>query len=222
MLSCRTTFAGLKFRPFLKLIQVKMASPSSSDASPGEHDRDSELTESLHAISARITQAAQVNNKEVRMVAVSKLKPASDIKIAYEAGQRHFGENYVQELIEKANQLPRDIQWHFIGGLQSNKCKLLASSVPNLYAVETVDSTKKAKELNKGREGHDKLRIFLQVNTSGETEKSGVSPEHASALAKEIMTDSPNLELAGLMTIGSLARSRAGGENEDFKVLGSL
>lgn len=73
-----------------------------------------------------------------------KLKPASDIQILYDHGVREFGENYVQELIEKAKLLPDDIKWHFIGGLQTNKCKDLAK-VPNLYSVETIDSLKKAK-----------------------------------------------------------------------------
>jgi uncharacterized pyridoxal phosphate-containing UPF0001 family protein len=76
------------------------------------------------------------------VVAVSKTKPVSVIQEVYDSGHRHFGENYVQELLEKAPQLPADIQWHFVGHLQSNKAKALVSGVPNLYMVESVDSLK--------------------------------------------------------------------------------
>jgi uncharacterized pyridoxal phosphate-containing UPF0001 family protein len=78
----------------------------------------------------------------VRVVAVSKTKPVSMIQEVYDGGHRHFGENYVQEFLEKAPQLPADIQWHFVEHLQSNKAKVLVSGVPNLYMVEGVDSLK--------------------------------------------------------------------------------
>jgi pyridoxal phosphate enzyme (YggS family) len=113
-----------------------------------------------------------------------------------------------------------------IGGLQSNKCKQLAESVPNLWCVSSVDSTKKANELEKGRKAllekdgeAEKLRVMIQVNTSGETEKSGVEPDETSALCKHVMDACPHLQLFGLMTIGAIARSRettAENENEDF------
>lgn len=90
---------------------------------------------------------------------------------AYSAGQRHFGENYVQELLEKAPEMPRDVHWHFIGHLQSNKAKALVQAVPNLYSVETVDSEKIANHLNRACEGarrDEKLKVMVQLNTSGE------------------------------------------------------
>ena len=86
--------------------------------------------------------------RDVR-VAVSKTKPAALLREAYDAGQREFGENYVQELVEKAPTLPDDMQWRFIGKLQSNKAKVLVEGVPNLVAVETVDSAKLADRLQK-------------------------------------------------------------------------
>lgn len=134
-----------------------------------------------------------------------------------------LGENYIQELIQKANELPKEIKWHFIGGLQTNKCKTLASSVPNLFAVETVDTAKKANELNKGRKALDpqpsgKLKVYIQVNTSGEESKSGVDPEAVEELAKHVKNECEALELYGLMTIGALATSQEHGENQDFKV----
>ena len=101
----------------------------------------------------------------VRLCAVSKTKPVEDLQIAYDAGQRHFGENYVQELVAKAPVLPKDIQWHFIGNLQSNKCKSVAA-IDNLFLVETVDRPSIAKALNKacekvGRKGP--LNVLVQV-----------------------------------------------------------
>lgn len=144
-----------------------------------------------------------------RLVAVSKTKPAALLKEVYDCGQRHFGENYVQEICDKAADasLPKDINWHFIGQLQSNKAKTLVTGVPNLWMVESVDSAKLAGLLDKacaaaGRA--DKLRVCVQVNTSGEPQKGGVEPGHAAELAVHIRDNCPHLHLAGLMTIGEL------------------
>jgi PLP dependent protein len=183
----------------------------------------------------------------VRLVAVSKLKPASDILALHQPSstsetppQVHFGENYIQELLEKSKLLPKTIHWHFIGGLQSNKCLSLARDVDSLWAVESVDSKKKAGLLNKGRgernerlrkdvgmEGGmaEKLNVFVQVNTSDEDSKSGLAPKSSELLelAKFIHGDEcPNLHLQGLMTIGAIARSQATTaetENGDFVTL---
>ena len=135
--------------------------------------------------------------------------------------------------MEKASLLPRDIRWHFIGALQTNKCKSLAEQIPNLWCVSSVDASKKADALEKGRaalaEKDDeesraaaKLRVLVQVNTSGEEEKSGVEPADAAALCKHVREKCPHLQLAGLMTIGAIARSQATTEeteNEDFIAL---
>ncbi|KAI8803789.1 hypothetical protein BJ742DRAFT_682746, partial [Cladochytrium replicatum] len=153
----------------------------------------------------------------VRLVAVSKTKPNEDILAVYEEGHRHFGEN-IQELVDKAEKLPRDINWHFIGSLQSNKCKVLAA-VPSLYAVETLDSIKKADLLNKHSDYRTTpLRVFVQINTSGEESKSGVQPEEALSVCEHIIRNCPHLELAGLMTIGSPENSERD-DNPDFVLL---
>lgn len=141
----------------------------------------------------------------------------------------HFGENYAQELTEKAAILPRSIKWHMIGALQTNKCKPLAEQVPNLWCVSSVDTAKKADALEKGRaaladkqELSEKLHVLAQINTSGEAEKSGVEPKDATDLCKHIREKCPHLHLAGLMTIGAIARSQASTpetENEDFVTL---
>lgn len=176
--------------------------------------RAAELLSNYNSILAHIPS-------HVQLIAVSKLKPSSDIQALYDQGVRHFGENYVQELIAKAEELPKDIHWHFIGGLQTNKCKEL-TKIPNLFAVQTVDSLKKAKKLNDTREG-DKLNVFLQINTSGEEQKSGISPQSEELkLILEYLKSAVNLNLLGLMTIGSFNQSHAEGDNADFTVLSQL
>ncbi|KAK9319567.1 hypothetical protein V1517DRAFT_310611 [Lipomyces orientalis] len=200
---------------------------ASSPVAPATPDRVQALTSALSSVTARIAAAVAARQPALpppRLVAVSKLKPASDVLALYAAaGQRHFGENYVQELVDKAVRLPSDIQWHFIGSLQSNKCAMLAS-IPNLFAVETVDAVKKARKLNDARSDEwDKLNVFIQVNTSGEQSKSGVAPGiEAVEVARYIVGQCPRLNLLGLMTIGSIARSRAaadGDQNRDFAAL---
>ncbi|CAM6128774.1 unnamed protein product [Calypogeia fissa] len=140
----------------------------------------------------------------VRVLAVSKTKPTSAIKEVYDAGHRHFGENYVQEITEKAAELPNDIQWHFIGHLQSNKAKALVTGVPNLFMVESVDSVKVANHLDRAvaELGRPPLRVLVQVNTSGEESKFGVEPDNCVELARHVESECPHLVFSGLMTIG--------------------
>jgi len=155
---------------------------------------------------------------EPRLVAVSKLKSHTLIHTAYSKGNHKiFGENYVQELIEKAEQLPKDIEWHFIGHLQSNKCNQLLK-IPNLKMVETVDSIKLANSLNKSCKQlrtTEQLAIMVQVNTSGEESKSGIGLEKVVDLVKHVRGSCEKLDLKGLMTIGAVGHS---GE-KDFEKL---
>ncbi|KAJ5734273.1 hypothetical protein N7493_003059 [Penicillium malachiteum] len=202
--------------------------------------RASTLLANLTAVSARVTTAAtqaQSRTKPVRLVAVSKLKPASDILSLHQppASQLHFGENYLQELLEKSRLLPLSVKWHFIGGLQSNKCVTLARDVRGLWAVESVDTEKKAQLLDKGwgeRKAEDmgidsteqdsRLRVYVQVNTSGEENKAGIEPSAAPGLCRFIREKCARLRLQGVMTIGAIARSKATtpeNENEDFVCL---
>ncbi|CAD7700213.1 unnamed protein product [Ostreobium quekettii] len=163
------------------------------------------VARTMGSVVAKIKAVAdKANRLPPRVVAVSKTQPAERIAAAYEAGMRHFGENYVQELIEKAPQLPEDIEWHFIGHLQSNKVNKLLEGVPNLKMIETVDSEKLANKLNKAilSLARPPLNIMVQVNTSGEESKSGLSPEDVVSLARHVHTQCQYLELKGLMTIG--------------------
>lgn len=143
---------------------------------------------------------------DVLLVAVSKTRPTGDIRRAFTAGARHFGENYVQEAVEKMTDLDdlKDvtqaggIHWHLIGPLQSNKAGLAAR---HFDWVQSVDRTKIADALNQHRPINlGPLNVLLQVNISAETSKSGTAPDALAQLAKHVMS-LPNLRLRGLMAI---------------------
>nr|XP_043619989.1 pyridoxal phosphate homeostasis protein-like [Erigeron canadensis] len=161
----------------------------------------------LRSVFHRVRQAAERSGRhaeDVRVIAVSKTKPPSLIRQVYDAGHRCFGENYVQEFIEKAPQLPEDIEWHFIGHLQSNKAKSLLAAVPNLSRVHGVDNLKIANHLDRAVSsiGRKPLAVMVQVNTSGEISKSGIEPASCVELVKHVKFNCPNLVFSGLMTIG--------------------
>ncbi|PWA41101.1 proline synthase [Artemisia annua] len=106
---------------------------------------ESAAATALCSVHNRVKQAAERSSRpanQIKVIAVSKTKPVSLLREVYDAGHRLFGENYIQEIIEKSPQLPEDIEWHFIGNLQSNKVKPLLTGVPNLAMVETVDNEK--------------------------------------------------------------------------------
>lgn len=145
------------------------------------------------------TQAAQRQPHSVQLLAVSKTKPAADVAAAHAAGQVDFGENYVQEGVQKITQLQHlPLTWHFIGPIQSNKSRLVAE---HFAWVHTIDRDKIAQRLNDQRPAElPPLQVLIQVNTSGEASKSGVSGEEIFALA-ELISTLPNLTLRGLMSI---------------------
>ncbi|XP_043692644.1 pyridoxal phosphate homeostasis protein-like [Telopea speciosissima] len=168
---------------------------------------DSTVVANLRSVLHRIKLAAERSGRtadQIKLVAASKTKPPSLLRQAYDAGHHCFGENYVREIIEKAPQLPDDVDWHFIGHLQSNKVKVLLSSVPNLAMVESVDNEKIANLLDRGvaNIGRKPLKIMVQVNSSGEETKFGVEPSGCVELVKHIKLGCLNLEFSGLMTIG--------------------
>lgn len=164
------------------------------------------IKENIHQIKQRITAIAQQcerDPKQIQLIAVSKTKPISAIKEAIEAGQRLFGENYVQEGIAKIEYFQRnhtnlDLEWHFIGPLQSNKSKLVAE---NFSWVHTIERDKIAKRLNEQRPNHlPAMNVLIQINISNEVSKSGILPDEMFNLAK-IIQELPNLKLRGLMAI---------------------
>ncbi|GFO24578.1 proline synthase co-transcribed bacterial homolog protein [Plakobranchus ocellatus] len=190
----------------------------------------SSIAQKLKVVLGKIQTAAEKRPENLqhvypRLVAVSKTKSLDMVFEAYDAGQRHFGENYVQELDEKGHDIELldhcdEIKWHFIGRLQRNKvAKLLG--VPNLYMIETVDNERLAKAVNDTWARLNKpvpIKCMAQVNTSGEESKGGCTPEEATNLARFIKTECPHLDLAGLMTIGSFDHDPKAGLNPDFQV----
>ena len=135
---------------------------------------------------------------EVTLIAVSKTKPVELLQEAYEAGARDFGENKVQELVDKIPQLPGDIRWHMIGHLQRNKVKYIIDKV---YMIHSVDSYQLAEVISREAVKHDlTMKILMEVNVAGEESKFGVSCEEAGALAEKIRK-LPGISLEGLMTI---------------------
>jgi pyridoxal phosphate enzyme (YggS family) len=138
------------------------------------------------------------------LVAVSKTKPAEDIQALYELGQRDFGENYVQELVDKAAQLPTDIHWHFIGHLQSNKVKYIA---PFVHLVHGVDSLNLLKEINKQGAKHNRvIDCLLQVHIAKEETKFGFSGEELTGLTG--IGELKNIRLRGLMGMASFSEDK--------------
>ncbi len=162
------------------------------------------LAERLEGVLARIAAAERAHGRapgSVQLVCVSKTHPAAAIRAAYALGQRRFGENYAQELAEKAEALAdlTEIEWHFIGHLQSNKAKIVARWA---HVVHALDSASVARELGKRRlaAGLAPLRALVEVNVGGEAQKHGASaaelPELLAAARRE-----PGLALVGLMTM---------------------
>jgi pyridoxal phosphate enzyme (YggS family) len=146
-------------------------------------------------------------NKEIKptkakLVAVSKTKPAEDVQQAYDAGQRLFGENQVQELVEKYEKLPKDIQWHLIGHLQTNKVKYIA---PFISLIESVDSLKLLQEINKQALKHNRvIDCLLQVYIADEETKFGLSyDELIELLRSPECTELKNVRVVGLMGIAT-------------------
>ncbi len=139
----------------------------------------------------------------VKIIGVSKYSTAADVKTLYEAGQRAFGENKVQDLKEKSETLDDlPIEWHFIGTLQKNKINNLIDLNPTL--VHSIDSLDLALELNKKLEAKNKkLSVLLQINSAYEETKSGVLPEDAVKIYKQIIELCPNIILKGVMSIGA-------------------
>lgn len=141
---------------------------------------------------------AELAGKKCRLIAVSKTQPVSKLQEAYEAGQRLFGENKAQEMSAKYVELPKDIEWHMIGHLQTNKVKYIA---PFVSLIHSVDSIKLLAEINKqANKFNRKISCLLQVYIANEETKFGLTPEEVFELAKQNLDQLyPNIEIVGLM-----------------------
>lgn len=148
----------------------------------------------------------EIANSQVELVAVSKTKSVEDIMVAYEAGQRAFGENLVQELVEKYDQLPKDIEWHQIGHLQTNKVKYIA---PFIHLIHSVDSLKLLKEIDKQAKKNNRvIDCLLQVFIATEESKFGLDHvELIELLRSEEFEQLENIRIRGLMGIATLTEN---------------
>ncbi len=161
------------------------------------------IADSLQSAYAQIKEITKKYHRAadaVDLLAVSKTKPAELIIAAYQQGHRKFGENYASEAAQKVADLSayQEIEWHFIGPIQSNKTRLLAN---DFHWVHTIDREKIAQRLNDQRDpNREPMNVLIQVNISGETSKAGVSPQEISELALAI-SKMPQLTLRGLMAI---------------------
>ncbi len=160
----------------------------------------------------------ELSNKAT-LIAVSKIKPASDILEMYNLGQRDFGENYVQELVDKYHQLPKDIHWHFIGHLQSNKVKYIA---PFLHLIHGVDSLKLLLEINKQAVKNNRtIQCLLQVHIAQEETKFGFDKNELLQINWTEIADLKGVEIIGLMGMASFSDNVQLVRNE-FKNLKSI
>ena len=168
------------------------------------------LKENLKTVEEHVQEAckrAGRSREEVTLIAVSKTKPLEMLQEIYGEGVRDFGENKVQELCDKMEQLPSDIRWHMIGHLQRNKVKYIIDKVAMIHSV---DSPELMHTINRLAEQRGLTQdILIEVNVGGETAKSGIPPEAADEMAAK-MAEYPNLRLRGFMTIPPISTENGG------------
>lgn len=154
------------------------------------------------SIAQRIQELKQSLPSDVTLVAVSKFHPVEALQAAYDAGQRVFGESRAQELVAKQRQLPADIEWHFIGTLQTNKVKEI---VPFISLIHSVDSFRLLQEIEKQAAKVDRvIRVLLEIHVAQEETKHGLTPEACrQLLADEAVTHLPHVRICGLMGMAS-------------------
>jgi PLP dependent protein len=173
---------------------------------------EAQVRENLERVRSRIDAAARRAGRspgDVTLVAVSKKQPKRRLEAAYSAGQRVFGENYVQELERRRGELPADARWHMIGHVQTNKARKLAG----IEMVESIDSERLARALAKAVEAQKGLlAVLIEVNIGEEPQKSGALPEEAERLVEEIRPLGVTLSLEGLMCIPPPGTGRGGFE----------
>jgi pyridoxal phosphate enzyme (YggS family) len=156
----------------------------------------------MMSISENIKHITSQIPENVTLIAVSKTKPNEMLLEAYKSGQRHFGENYVQELVDKEAQLPKDIHWHFIGHLQSNKVKYIA---PFVYLIHGVDSFSLLKEINKQAQKNNRvIDCLLQIYIAQEETKFGLDFKEASDILNSVeFKELKNIQIKGFMAMAS-------------------
>ena len=168
-------------------------------------------------IAENITHYTSILPKNITLVAVSKTKPIEDLQEAYNAGQRVFGENKIQEMTDKWEVLPKDIKWHMIGHVQTNKVKYMA---PYVHLIHAVDSLKLLKEINKlAKQNERNINCLLQMKIAEEDSKFGLSEEDLRTLLKdEKLASFSNIRILGLMGMATFTENEAQISNEFEKL----
>lgn len=172
----------------------------------------SQLVQNLHKIQNTLSS-------DVTLVAVSKTKPVADIQVLFDAGQLDFGENKVQELVEKHETLPKEICWHLIGHLQKNKVKYIASFV---HLIHSIDSEELLKEVNKQAQKYSRvIPCLLQVKIADEDSKFGMEQEEALRIIATYTSNFPFVKIVGLMGMATFTESKTQ-IREEFRYLKSI
>ena len=150
------------------------------------------------------------HKKKTILVAVSKKRPVESIQVIYNLGQRIFGENYPQELLTKSKSLPKDIEWHLIGHLQTNKVKKLLDEIPNLV-IESVDRIDIVQKISQYADVNNKTKVYLEINISGEESKTGCPLNDIHNVINEIIKNKDKLNFVGIMSLGKI------GDKKEFE-----
>lgn len=171
-----------------------------------------QLIQNLHKIQNTLSS-------DTTLVAVSKTKPVADIQVLFDAGQLDFGENKVQELVEKHETLPKEISWHLIGHLQKNKVKYIASFV---HLIHSIDSEELLKEVNKQAQKHNRIiPCLLQVKIADEDSKFGMEQEEALRIIATYTSNFPFVKIVGLMGMATFTENQTQ-IREEFRYLKSV
>jgi pyridoxal phosphate enzyme (YggS family) len=165
------------------------------------------------SIAANIEKLKQQLSQNIKLIAVSKTKPVESILEAYNSGQKAFGENKVQELVSKYEQLPKDIEWHLIGHLQSNKVKYI---IPFVHLIHSIDSESLLLEVNKQAAKFNKIQqVLLQISIADEETKFGLDQNDLlKIIDKYISNDYPNITIVGLMGMATFTENEEKIANE--------
>ena len=150
------------------------------------------------------------SKKSPILIAVSKKRSVESIQVIYNLGQRIFGENYPQELLNKSKSLPKDIEWHLIGHLQTNKVKKILEEIPNVV-IESVDRIDVVKKISQYGDVKNKTKIYLEINISGEESKTGCPLDNINIVLDEIFKNKDKMELIGIMSLGKV------GDKKEFE-----
>ena len=173
-----------------------------------EEKLKSNYTSVLESINSSTSKS--LHKKKPILVAVSKKRQIESIQVIYNLGQRIFGENYPQELLTKSKSLPKDIEWHLIGHLQTNKVKKLLEEIPNIV-IESVDRIDIVQKISQDANVNNKTKVYLEINISGEESKTGCPLNDIDKVINEIIKNKDKLNFVGIMSLGKI------GDKKEFE-----